>query len=303
MAPHAHEESLPTLWTRAGLAWKELAKRIWKRFREDRITDQSAKLSFYFLLSIFPFLFFLTSILGLVLRSGERLQQMLEQQLSRLIPPAAYDLLQGTLAEITQGAGGFSLSVAALATIWTASRGMAAVIEGLNVAYDIRQPRSWWKRNLLAVGLTLAVTVCITLALALLMYGARATAMLADYLGYGGFIRGSWTFAKNLLMLGLLLAAFNALYILAPNVKNRRWHWLMPGTVVGVGLWLAASYGFKLYLNYFDRYSVTYGSIGAVVVLMMWFYLSGIAILVGGEVNSEIEKAARHGERPVPKEE
>ena len=113
----------------------------------------------------------------------------------------------------------------------------------------------------------------------------------------------AWAVAQNLLMLGMVLLAFNVLYAVGPNVRNRRWHWLMPGTLVGVALWLAASYGFKLYLSFFDRYAATYGSIGAVIVMVLWFYLSGIAILVGGEVNSEVEKAARRGGAALPKEE
>ena len=280
----------------------QLARSVWRRIREHRIADQSAKLSFYFLLSIFPLLFFLTSILGLVMRHGERLRDMLYGTLATVAPSSATELIQATLGEISAGAGGLKLSLALLATVWAASRGTAALIEGLNVAYEVRNYRSWWRRNVLAVALTLAFTATLAAALPLLMFGARLAQWAGDYLGTGGAIVTAWSVAQQVAALALAVMAFNILYYVGPNVKNRRWRWLMPGTVVGVGLWLLASYGFKLYLHFFDRYSATYGSIGAVIVLMMWFFLSGIAILVGGEVNSEIEKAARDGEAPVAKE-
>lgn len=294
---------LESPWRLAGLGPGALLLRVARRFREHRIADQSAKLSFYFLLSIFPLLFFLTSILGLVLRKGEGLREMLHGMLAAVAPSSASELIQATLSEISEGAGGLTLSIAVLATVWTASRGTVAVIEGLNVAYEVEHYRRWWHRNVLAMALTLAFTLAIAAALPLLMYGGRAAEWAASHFGFGDAIATAWNATEKLLGLALVLLAFNVLYVVGPNVKNRRWHWLMPGTAVGVCLWLLASYGFRLYLHFFDRYSATYGSIGAVVVLMLWLYLSGIAILVGGEVNSVIEKAARHGEAAVPKEE
>lgn len=285
-----------------GLGTIELARRVARRYAADRIADQSAKLSFYSLLSIFPLLFFLTSLLGLVLRRGDRSRQMLFDILSSVIPPSAWSLIDSTLNEIAQGAGGLSLSIALLATIWTSSRGTAAVIEGLNVAYEVRQYRSWWRRNALAVVLTLGFASGTVLALALLMVGGRAMDWASGYLGAGPSFTLVWHVVEKLLAMALALLAFNVLYAFGPNVENRRWRWFMPGTLVGVALWLAVSFGFRLYLHFFDRYSTTYGSIGAVVVLMLWFYLSGIAILVGGEVNSEVEKASRGGAPAEPKE-
>jgi membrane protein len=292
---------MSTPWRFATLGLAELLGRVWRRVREDRIADQSAKLSFYFLLSIFPFLFFLTSVLGLALQKDEAARAKLYGLISTVMPASAWELVDATLSEISQGAGGLQLSVALLATVWTASRGTAALIEGLNVAYEVRDYRRWWKRNLLAIGITLGLAAVTAVALPLMIYGGRAAAWVAGYFGLGGVIAIAWVVVERALALALVLGAFNLLYIVGPNVKNRRWHWLMPGTVAGVSLWLLSSYLFAVYLRFFDRYSVTYGSIGAVVVMMLWFYLSGIAILVGGEINSEIEKAEREGEAPVPK--
>lgn len=279
-----------------------LARRVWGRVRDDRILDQSAKLSFYFLLSAFPLLYFLTALLGLVLSRSEAAVAQLQAALAAVAPAAAATLIDATVTEIVQGSGGLVLSLSLLATIWTASRGTVAIIEGLNVAYEVRQYRGWWHRNLLAVGLTLAFCTFLVLALAILIYGGRAVEWAGSSLGMAPAATAAWAFGQVVLMVCCALLAFNVLYAVAPNVRNRQWHWLMPGTVAGVGLWLLASYGFKLYLAFFDRYAAAYGSIGAVIVMVLWFYLSGIAILVGGEVNSEVEKAGRLGSAALPRD-
>ena len=286
-----------------GMGWTTLARRVFARVRDDRITDQSAKLSFYFLLSAFPLLYFLTALLGLVLSRSEAAVAQLQAALATVAPAAAAALIDTTVKEIMQGSDGLAISMSLLATIWVSSRGMMAIIEGLNVAYEVRQYRRWWQRNLLAVGLTLAFCTFLVLALSLLISGERLVDWAGARLGMAPQATAAWAVAQNVLMLGMALLAFNMLYAVGPNVRNRRWNWLMPGTLVGVALWLAASYGFKLYLEFFDRYAATYGSIGAVIVMVLWFYLSGIAILIGGEVNSEVEKAARRGGAALPKEE
>jgi membrane protein len=289
---------MPSIWKLGGLSWQELLRRTWHRFWKDRVLDQSAMLSFYFLLSIFPLLLFLMTLLGLVLQSEPALQGTLHRYLAAVVPRSASALIDTTLEEITRGSGAATLSVALLLAWWPASQGMIAIIEGLNIAYEVGESRLWWKKYLVASGLTIAAVVFFAGALLLLIYGGRLSESIAMQLGYSGFIAGLWQVVSWILLLAFVLTAFNMLYIYAPNVKHRQWRWLMPGTVAGVALWLLVSFGFQLYLGFFDRFSLTYGSIGAVIILLLWFYLSGIAILVGGEVNSEIEKATGQVQRP-----
>jgi membrane protein len=182
--------------------------------------------------------------------------------------------------------------MAMLFALWAASQGMAAIIESLNIAYEVDESRPWWKKRLVALGLTIVSYGLIASALLLMIYGGRLSEIMVRNFGFSGFIPGVWKVLRWPLLLGFVLMAFNTLYLYAPNVKHRRWHWLMPGTVVGVALWLMLSFGFKLYLGLFDRFTITYGSIGAVIILLLWLYLSGTAILIGGEVNSEIERAS-----------
>jgi len=130
-------------------------------------------------------------------------------------------------------------------------------------------------------------------ALLMIIYGGRLGPGAAALFGLNSFGAGLWEILAWPLLLAFVLLGFNILYVYAPNISHRRWYWLTPGTIVGVGLWLAGSFGFRAYLSYFNRFTLTYGSIGAVIILLLWFYLSGIAILVGEEVNSIIERSMK----------
>lgn len=281
-----------SMWNLGELSWRELFRRTWRQFWEDNILDQSAKLSFFFLLSLFPLLLALVALLGLVLQTGPALQETLHEYLAALAPKSASGLIDSTLQEITLGSSGGKFSLGLLFALWTSAQGMVAIINALNVAYEVQETRPLWKRYLLALGLMMVSLVQIALALVLMIYGGRLSDLLVGYLRVNPNAAAVWNILRWPLMLAFVLMAFNILYLYAPNVKHRRWHWLMPGTVVGVVLWLIVSFGFKIYLHLFDRFTVTYGSIGTVIILLWWFYLTGTAILIGGEVNSEIEKAS-----------
>ena len=281
------------MWKLREVTWGELLRRTWFQFWEDRILDQSAKLSFYFLLSFFPLLVSLISLLGLILQSGPVLNETLHRYVAAVVPESASDLITATLHEVTRGSSGGKLSLALLFALFAATQGMAAIIESLNVAYEVQESRPFWKKQLIALGLTILSFGLIAWALLLMIYGGRLSEIMVSTFGFSTFIAGLWRVVQWPLLLAFVLTAFNTLYFYAPNVKHRQWDWLMPGTVVGVALWLMVSFAFKLYLTLFDRFTITYGSIGAVIILLLWLYLSGTAILIGGTLNSEIEKASR----------
>jgi membrane protein len=273
-----------------GLTPGELIRRTWNQFWEDRILDQSAKLSFYFFLSLFPLLICLFTLLGFLLKSGPDLMEMLYNYLTAVVPDSASNLIDTTIHEIIHGSGALTVSFALLFTWWAACRGMVAIIDGLNIAYNVGESRYWWKKYMVASILTVVFLLITIAALLTLIYNGKLGVYLIAHLGFPVFISRLWKCLSWLILLAFVILGFNILYIFAPDVKHRQWRYLMPGTVVGVVLWLAVSFGFKIYLSVFSNFTVTYGSIGAVIILMMWFYLSGIAILVGGEVNSAIEK-------------
>ena len=291
---------MKSYWDLANLEWKAFGKRLWAQFWKDRVPGQAAQLSFYLVLSTFPFLLFITALLGFFLQSGAVLEQTLDNHLRAVAPESVATLLQSVLDEISAGSSGGKLTFGLLFALWAASHGMTAVMESLNIAYEVRERRVWWKRKVLALGLTLGFLLFTFLALLLLLYGPRLVEVIAGRAGLGDGAKQFWNVLQALLLLGFVLTVFNSLYWFAPNARHKHWHWLMPGTVIGVVLWLAASYGFKVYLSFFNRYSATYGSIGAVIILLLWLYLTGIAILIGGEVNSELEKSFGDVEEKPP---
>lgn len=279
------------MWKFGGLSLRQLVARTWRHSLALDIPGQSAKLSFYFMLALFPLLMVLLAVLGLVLQSGPALQDDLRRYLLALVPASASGLIDQTLVEVTGPSGGVRVSVALLFTWLPAARGMLAIIDGLNGAYGVRERRPLLARWGLASLLTLAGVLLTSTAMALLIYGSRLTQTLADRLGTSGGVAATWQLLQWIILLALVLLAFNIVYVWGPNVRHRRWHWLMPGTVAGVALWLAVSFAFKLYLSWFGQFSLMYGSLGAVVVLMLWLFLSGVAILVGAQVNAVIESA------------
>jgi membrane protein len=222
--------------------------------------------------------------------AGVQLRQNLMQSLGSMLPPSASALIRTTLDEIIEGGGPGKLSLGLLVTLWAASNGMSAISAALNTAYDVEESRGWWKEQGLAIALTIALATLIVSSLALILAGDWISDLAAEKFGFGELFSGVWNLLQWPLALALVFLAFALIYHFAPNVPGRRWRWITPGAIVGVTLWVLVSLGFRLYLQYFDSYSRTYGSLGAVIVLMLWFYFTSAAILIGGELNSEIEQ-------------
>jgi len=296
----AFKPSMERVGRLGGLSWKELMRRSWMQFRADRILDQSAMMSFYLLLSIFPLLLLLIDLLGMMSHSGPGLQQSIHKYFARVAPLSASVLVDKTLTEAAHNSGPVRLSLKLLFTWLPASQGVLAVIEGLNIAYGVTERRLWWKRYLAANALTMGALLFLSSGLLFLMVGGHVSEIIGDRLGLSEFVGGVWQVLDWVFYIAFVLLAFNVLYIYGPAVKHRRWRWVMPGTAVAVVLWLIVSFGFKVYLHFLDYYANTYGSIGAVVILMLWFHFFGIAVLAGAEVNSEIEKTANRKSSDAP---
>jgi membrane protein len=275
-----------------GLTWRELCARVWKEINDDDIFNRAAVLGFYFMLALFPLLLFLTALLGLFAQGGTELRNSLLSYLSRVVPVSAYTLIYETVNEITESSGGGKLSFGLLAAIWASSNGMLSIVDTFNEAYHVRESRPWWKSRLVAIALTVALSVLIISALLLVLYGGHIADAVSARFGFGAAFTLAWSVLQWVIVLAFVFLAFALIYYFAPNVHCQALRWVLPGMVVGVALWLIASMLFRLYLRYFDTYSTIYGSLGAVIILMLWFYLTGLAMLIGGEVNSEIEHAA-----------
>lgn len=289
---HSPAESL---WNLQGVAVKEVAKRTWRGLIEDRVFGHAAELGFYFLFALFPTLFCAGSILGLAARSAYQFYDKLLNYMAVVIPTAALGTVLSTFNETTAAATSGKVTFGLIAAIWSASVGISAIQDTLNAVYRIEDSRSYIVARVQAIGLTILLTGIVSLGLASMLLGDYvdrvAHRSIPEFLVRGAAVVAvrltSWTAAGALLAL-----TFAVLYYWAPDAKKRRWHWLTPGGAVGIIGWLITSFGFRAYLHFFNTYTVTYGSLGAVIILLMWFYITGLMLLVGAEINGQIEARA-----------
>lgn len=268
---------------------KSFLKRLYTRINQHDLFARCAQLSYYFLLALFPLLVFLVTLLGYFAEAGSLLRNSLLGYLGQVMPYSAITLVHSTLDEINDARGGGKLSFSLLAALWVASSGMGAISDTLNIAYDVRETRPWWRVRLISIALTVAFTVFIMAALVIVLYGGKIGDSIAASLGYSVAFAIAWRLLQWPIVLLFVFLTFETIYCFAPNLPRRPWRWWTPGGVFAVLLWLIISFGFRLYLHFFNSYSRTYGSLGAVIVLMLWFYLTGMAVLLGGEINSELE--------------
>jgi membrane protein len=290
------------VWSLGGLSLKELGRRVCREIDKDDVFDRAAQLSYFFLLSLFPLLLVLSSIAAGAFSSQPDLYERILSYLRTAMPAVAFELVNATMQDLRNADRGGVLSLGIVLTLWSASVGMEALIKGLNAAFDVREFRPWWKRRLLAIVLTLALALLFLASLILLLAGGWIGQWLADRFRVGGAFQVLWALTRGAAMVVITLVAMNLIYLFAPNLREHRWQPVMPGALVALAAWIAGSAALKIYLNHFDTYAKIYGSVGAVIVLLLWLYLTGVAILVGGEVNSEIRKAAAEAGAPDAQE-
>jgi membrane protein len=270
-------------------------KHTWNSFFADNLVGRAAELGFFFIFALFPSLFTANALLGLAARSASHIYYSLLRYLSIVIPHAALGTVLDTFNQTTAVTTSGKLTFGLVAAIWSASVGSSAIQDSLNVVYKVKETRSYIAARLSAIGVTVILMVLVTLILASLLGGdffARL-AYLRIYHHFLAVVAASVVRALGWILATVLLSLFFAvIYYFAPDVKASRWHWLTPGAAVGIVGWLLASVGLRIYVHFFNNYSVAYGSLGAVIILLTWFYLTGLMLLLGAEINSEIEAAA-----------
>jgi membrane protein len=292
---YVSQSPLRSLWNLQGVPLRVVAKRAWKSIMEDRIFGHAAELGFYFLFALFPTLFSASSILGLAARSAYKIYDRLLDYLALVIPTSALGTVLHTFNETTAAATSGKVTFGLIAALWSASVGISATQDTLNAVYKVQETRSYIKARIYAIGLTIILTAIISLCLAS-MFAGDFFAAVAQHRISDRFVAlvaiGVIRVAGWILATALLALSFAVVYYWAPNLKKHCWHWLTPGGAIGIVGWLVASLGLRVYLHFFNSYSVTYGSLGAVIILLTWFYITGLMLLAGAEINSEIEAAA-----------
>src|SRR5437868_14618852 len=281
----------PSLWKFGGVTPLSLGKQGVKDIGEDEVSVRSAALAYYFVFAVFPAMLFVLSLLGFLAGAGTQLRQSLFTTLGHVLPGSASDLVHKTLDEVTHSSGAGKALFGIVGALWSASSGITAVMESLNIAYDVKEDRPVWKQRAVAFGLTLALAILVLAALGLTLFGNVAADWVGAHVGLGNALVIAWKIVQWPVVLGFMFLAFATTYDFAANLEEPEWHWITPGSALGLIFWIVASFGFKLYLHFFNSYSKTYGSVGAVIILLLWLYITGFAILVGGEVNSAIGRA------------
>lgn len=271
-----------------GRSMRHFFRELFRSISDDDIFNRSAELGYYFFFAIFPGFIFLSTVVAIFFGSSAGMRATLTQHLAQVVPPHAFALLQQTLSRSTGATGRLTFGV--VVSLWSATVGMSAACDTLNAVHDVTESRPWWKVKLVALLLTLITTVLVLCAVGVL-FGGDAMIRAA---GIGGAFDilvkiGQWAVAFVFVTL-----IFSITYYFAPDVKDREWHWITPGASLGIVLWILATLALRFYLHYSDTYSATYGTMGAVMVLLLWFYIAGFALLTGAEINAVIEDTAAH---------
>jgi membrane protein len=272
-----------------GLGVKDVAGQIYQRLWDHQLLDRAASLSYYFLFALFPALLFLTALVGLV-PMPDVIGQLLGYA-DRVLPRDAASMVRRTLDEVIAGARGSLLSVGVLAALWGASSGMASIMGALNTAFEIRDERSWWTQRAVALGLTVLCALFTLTALLLMGFGPEIGAVVARRVGLGPLFTLLWNVLQWPVVILVVLTGIALLNSLAP-AGGRPWAWATPGAVLALLAWLLMSFGLRVYLANFGDYNATYGSIGGVILLMLWLYWSSLALFIGAEIDAIVERAA-----------
>jgi membrane protein len=275
-----------------GLSIKELATRVVKEVQEDNCLGSAAQLAYYLLFAVFPFFLFLTALLGFL--PIPNLLERIIASLAMVLPGEAVTLLQENIRQLVTEQKGGLLSFGILAALWSSSSAVVAITAALNQAYDVEEGRPWWKVRGFALLLTMGLSLFLLLAVVLLIFGPQLGRGLAALVGLGTVFEILWNVLRWPVSAGLLVVALALVYYCAPDVEQK-WQWITPGAIFAVLATLLTSLGFSLYVSHFGSYNTTYGSLGAVIVFLTWLYLTGLCLLVGGEINAEIEHAAPDG--------
>jgi membrane protein len=276
-------------------SWGGVLKRTVREFREDNISDWAAALTYYGVLSIFPALIALVSILGLI---GDSATQPLLNNLNTVAPGPAKSIFTSAITNLqrSQGAAGLLFIVGLAGALWSASGYVAAFMRASNAIYDIGEGRPTWKTIPLRIGVTVVMMLLLAIsAVAVVVTGGLAK-QVGNLINVGSTAVTVWDIAKWPVLVLVVAAMFSILYWAAPNVKHPGFRWLTPGGIFAVVAWIVVSALFALYVANFSSYNKTYGALAAVVVFLVWLWISNIAVLLGAELNAELERGRRIAE-------
>ena len=269
----------------------DVTKKALQGFGKHEMTTYAAALSYQVFFSLFPFLIFLISLLGFL--GIPEFFSWLQQQVTNIVPAQAAQQVNTVISQLQQPQGGL-LSFGIVLALWSASAAVRAVMNAINTAYEVKEGRPAWKLYSLSLLYTLGLALLLILSAALMILGPQVVTWLGVRLGLGGVVVTLWNILRLPLLILLLTLSVALIYYFTPDVEQR-FRLITPGTVVAVVVWLLASLGFSLYVQNFANYNATYGSLGAIIILLFYFYLSAAILLFGAELNAVLEDRCTDG--------
>lgn len=270
----------------------EVGKRAFKDFQNDDMNTYAAALTYRFLLALFPFIIFLLTLLEAL--NLERFFSWLLDQARAALAADAYSQVEQIIEQIRGGAGGGLLSFGLIAALWAASAGVRSTMHALNVAYDVEEERPVWRQYLVSLAFTIGLAAMIIAAVGLMLLGPQSMEWLADQAGLGDLFVTLWNWLRIPVAILLMMLAVALIYYFFPNV-DQPFRIVSPGSVFAVLAWLIATVGFSIYVSNFGNYNATYGSLGGIIALMFYFFISAATLLLGAEINAVLYKATAAG--------
>ena len=280
---------------RVPIGWKDLLKRSVKEALADNVFDLSAQQAYYFFFALFPALLFVIAVASFFPLQG--LIDNVVTMIARIAPADVVKIITDSMLALSKQNSGGILTFAVLLAVWSSSGAMVSITSTLNTAYDVTESRPWWRTRIIAIGLTVGIAVFIVASMFLIIAGPTLAESLASRMQLGPAFTWTWMVLQWPVVFALVASAIGLVYYFAPDVEQD-WVWITPGSILATMLWLVVSLALKFYYQFTPNANAAYGTIGAVMVLMLWFYVSGLALLLGAELNAEIEHASPYGKAP-----
>lgn len=280
------------------LTWRELIKRTYKETMADEGLGLAAQLAYYFFLALFPAI-----LCVIALASFLPLQNFTDEMIAvagRFAPAATLTVIRDQMVRLANANDGGVFSIGLLGALWSSSAALVAMIDAMNRAYDIEEGRPWWKVRITGILLTISLAVFIVLSFGLIVIGPQLADWLAAHFGFGSAFSITWKIVQWPIAFALITTGIALIYYFAPDAEQE-FVWITPGSLIAASLWVIASLAFRYYVVTFGNYEATYGAISGVILLMLWFYMSGLVLIIGAEASAEIEHASPWGKAPGEK--
>ena len=285
-----------SLWNLGGLARGQLVRTAFDQIIADNVFGRAGELAFNFLFALFPLIFLMMTLFGLFASHSVELENDLLSFFADFLPPTAFQLLKRVVSELATHASHGKLVFGVVSSLWCISAAIRSMISFLNFVHHVRETRPWFKVCAITLWLSLLISILLLTALFMVLIGSRFAGWAGAGLRLHPMIVLVWKGIQRPAAILFASISSSLIYYWGPDLKVRRpWQWFTPGSAIAGFIWLVASFGFRIYLHFVNNYSASYGSLGAVMILLVWLYVTGLACLIGAEINAEIERAGTRG--------